>query len=94
MRAQEGHSGTSVTRSTSTLSNTHAAEPHHYSLKVLHIATTTMGNSGSTIGDLFFPDNPSRRRRAEELKQQITLYGAEFHSLRVSRCVSIWPLSP
>jgi hypothetical protein len=31
-----------------------------------------MGSDGkSMIGDLFFPDNPARRRRAEELRYDI-----------------------
>lgn len=44
-----------------------------------------MGNSGSTIGDIFFPDNPNRRARAEELKNQINVFAAEFKLLKISR---------
>ncbi|RYP21599.1 hypothetical protein DL766_007901 [Monosporascus sp. MC13-8B] len=40
-----------------------------------------MGNGVSSIGDLFFPDNPNRRRRAEELRNQINAYGEEFKQL-------------
>jgi hypothetical protein len=44
-----------------------------------------MGNSGSTIGDIFFPDNPNRRRRAEQLKQQIEAFGNEFQQVKEAR---------
>ncbi|KAH0611876.1 uncharacterized protein H6S33_011141 [Morchella sextelata] len=44
-----------------------------------------MGNShsvGSGISDLFYPDNPSRRGRCQELKNDITLICAEFKELQ------------
>lgn len=44
-----------------------------------------MGNGASSIGDLFFPDNPNRRRRAEELRNQINAFGEEFKQLTAYR---------
>lgn len=44
-----------------------------------------MGNNISTAGDIFFPDNPSRRRRAQELQQQILDFGREFKQLHATR---------
>ena len=33
------------------------------------------------IGDLAFPDNPNRRKRAGELHDDIVAFGAEFQRL-------------
>jgi len=44
-----------------------------------------MGNNISTVGDLFFPDNPNRRCRAQELQQQILTFGEEFKELQATR---------
>lgn len=47
-----------------------------------------MGNSGSTVSDLFYPDNPKRRRRAEELKGDSYVLQAEFNGLKAHRSVT------
>jgi hypothetical protein len=47
-----------------------------------------MGNSGSTISDLFYLDNPKRRRRAEELKGDIYVLQAEFSGLKAHKSVT------
>ncbi|KAJ5881311.1 uncharacterized protein N7473_012364 [Penicillium subrubescens] len=46
-----------------------------------------MGNSGSTISDLFYLDNPKRRRRAEELKGDIHVLQAEFSGLKAHKII-------
>lgn len=33
---------------------------------------------GNSVSDLFYPDNPNRRARAEELRNAINSFGAEF----------------
>lgn len=44
-----------------------------------------MGNSssvGSSISDLFYPDNPERRERCQELKNDINSICLEFKHLQ------------
>lgn len=44
-----------------------------------------MGNNQSSVGDLFYRDNPNRRRRADELSNNIAFLRTEFETLMVSR---------
>lgn len=37
------------------------------------------------MGDIFYPDNPKRRARAEELYNQIKIYEQEFKTLKAER---------
>ncbi|KAF8249513.1 hypothetical protein K440DRAFT_640888 [Wilcoxina mikolae CBS 423.85] len=41
-----------------------------------------MGNGPSKINDLFYPDNPKRRERAEELEHDIKSLNKEFNDLK------------
>lgn len=51
-----------------------------------------MGNSGSSIGDIFYPDNPNRRRRAEELRQDINDIVNQFQEQKQLRYIRTVPL--
>lgn len=53
-----------------------------------------MGNSGSSIGDIFYPDNPKRRQRCLELSSAINMYIAEFEQLKAQRLVCTHPGKP
>ena len=44
--------------------------------------TEGVGAVGQSIGDLFFFDNPHRRDRVDQLKQDINSFKAEFDDLK------------
>lgn len=40
---------------------------------------------GNLIGDMVYPDNPNRRKRASELHDDVVAFGAQFHKLYNNR---------
>lgn len=51
---------------------------------VAHQITEGVGAVGQGIGDLFYYDNPKRRDRVEQLRNDINTFKAEFESLKAS----------
>lgn len=43
---------------------------------------TGVGAVGQSIGDLFYPDNPNRRKRIEQLQDDIKVMQNDFESLK------------
>lgn len=43
---------------------------------------TGVGAVGQSVGDLFYPDNPNRRKRVEQLQDDIKVMQNEFESLK------------
>ena len=41
-----------------------------------------IGATGQSIADTFYPDNPNRRTRADQLKNDIRTFQAEFDELK------------
>lgn len=43
---------------------------------------TGVGAVGQSVGDLFYPDNPNRRKRVDQLQDDIKVMQNEFQSLK------------
>jgi hypothetical protein len=49
---------------------------------------------GQGISDIFYPDNPNRRDRAEQLRNDIKTYCNSYEEIKKARYLSHqWPMS-